>query len=110
MFSLFKKNTKASYPDKVWKTRAMAWKQVATEALRDITDAEIPVIIFFFKDDHDQFDTFLGSLKVPFFRIDLNHHPVWGEKKVFTMNAFSLESASIADLLSRQPKNARLNI
>jgi hypothetical protein len=101
----FSKKRTPNVPDKIWKTRAIAWKQAVTEALRVLTSNETPFIVFYFEEELGQFETSLTSLQVPFSRMDLNNIP--SDLKgtaVFTIHAQSLESDVLLGFLSNQSK------
>jgi preprotein translocase subunit SecA len=105
MFSLFRKQKKLSFPDKVWKTDEIMWKQVATEALQTLKRNEIPLVVFFFQEDLERFDRYLSSLQVPFIRFSA---ATFGNEQatVFTLRAHSIES--LTGQLTRRPGKGKL--
>jgi hypothetical protein len=66
MFSLFEKEPFTT-SDKVWMTKEECWKGLATEALTAITRKEVPVVISFFDDVHDEAIGFFIQQGVPYF-------------------------------------------
>jgi hypothetical protein len=104
----FSKKRTPNFPDKIWKTRAIAWKQAATEALRALTRNETPLVVFYFEEELSQFERSLTSLQVPFSRMDLNHIPFDLKGAVFTIHAESLESDVLLNFLSDQSKKSKV--
>jgi hypothetical protein len=109
MFSFLRGSSQKPFPDKIWKTRAVAWKQAATEALRILTISETPLIIFFFEEELREFEDLLTSLKVPFSRMDANAIVNNSASIVFTANAMSIESDVVLDLLLTRSKVSKLS-
>jgi len=65
----FLKSDKPVYTDKVWKTRAVAMKGMITEALKAITQNQVPVIFCYFEDTITEVIAFLTSTGVPHFHL-----------------------------------------
>ncbi len=65
----FLKSDKPVYTDKVWKTRPVAMKGMITEALKDITQKQVPVVFCYFEDTITEVITFLTTAGVPYFHL-----------------------------------------
>lgn len=64
--SLFsKKSDPFTVSDKVWMTEEEAWRGLATEAMKAITQGEIPIVISFFEDSKSRFIAFLSNAGIP---------------------------------------------
>jgi hypothetical protein len=105
MFGLFSKKT-PTYPDKIWKTKDIAWKMMAAEAMRAIVEGRIPVIVFYFEGDLQQFEGFLAILKVPFQRLQ-SGEPV-NEKTVLASSASTFDSDLAVKVLADKTQTAEL--
>jgi hypothetical protein len=108
MFSFLRSSSQKPFPDKIWKTRAVAWKQAATDALRTLTANETPLIVFFFEEELSMFETLLTSLKVPFSRMESNTVSDDIGSTVFTIHALSLESDPVLDNLAKRVKISKV--
>lgn len=65
----FLKSDKPAYTDKVWKTRAVAIRGMITEALKVITQHQVPVVFCYFEDTITEVIAFLRSTGVPHFHL-----------------------------------------
>lgn len=65
----FLKSDKPVYADKVWKTRPVAMKGMITEALKAITQNQVPVVFCYFEDTISEVITFLTTASVPYFHL-----------------------------------------
>jgi preprotein translocase subunit SecA len=66
LFSFFT-SVKQPYTDKVWKTRGVAMKGMITEALKSITQNQVPVVVCYFADRITEVISFLTTAGVPYF-------------------------------------------
>ena len=65
----FLKSDKPVYTDKVWKTRSVAIRGMITEALKVITQHQVPVVFCYFEDTITEVIAFLRSTGVPHFHL-----------------------------------------
>ncbi len=65
----FLKSGKPVFADKVWRTRPEAMKGMITEALKAITQNQVPVIFCYFEDTLSEVNTFLVTADVPYFQL-----------------------------------------
>jgi len=65
----FLKSDKPLYADKVWKTKPVAMKGMITEALKAITQNQVPVVVCYFEDTITEVITFLTTAGVPYFHL-----------------------------------------
>jgi hypothetical protein len=106
MFSFFKKDRVREFPDKIWKTQQVAWKEAATEALRILKESETPVIVFFFPEAHKRFSDFLQSLSVPHKEIEPGYD--LENSIVYTVGASVLTSDQILSTLKRRSETSKV--
>jgi hypothetical protein len=111
LLSFFKSDTPA-YTDKVWKESDFAIKGMMMDALQAITRNEMPVILTFFTDTHQQVIDFLTAKQVPNFVIDSSNvqDAILQNQVVFVMDANLLNSsAQVLPFLINQTKKQKLN-
>jgi hypothetical protein len=65
----FLKSDKPVYVDKVWKTRPVAMKGMITEALKSITQHQIPIVFCYFENTITEVISFLSTAGVPYFHL-----------------------------------------
>jgi hypothetical protein len=65
----FLKSDKPVYADKVWKTRPVAMKGMITEALKAITQNQVPVVFCYFEDTITEVIAFITTAGVPYFHL-----------------------------------------
>jgi hypothetical protein len=65
----FLKSEKPAYADKVWKTKPVAMKGMITEALKAITQNQVPVVFCYFDDTITEVIAFLKTAGVPYFHL-----------------------------------------
>lgn len=106
MFSFFKKDRIREFPDKIWKTRQIAWKEAATEALRKLTASETPVIVFFFPETHRRYSDFLQSLNVPHKEIEPGYD--LENNIVYTVGTSVLESDQVLNTLKQRSTTSKV--
>jgi preprotein translocase subunit SecA len=68
LFSFFT-SAKPVYTDKVWKKRDVAMKGMITEALKSITQNQVPVVFCYFVDKVTEVISFLTTAVVPYFHL-----------------------------------------
>ncbi len=104
MFNFFKKSPSIKTTDKVWKTSDHAWRGMATDAMRIITQGEIPVINSFFNESKKRLVTYFASQGIPYF--ELNQETVanssFQSKVIFCMDAFEAEQIIKSSLLEKK--------
>ena len=71
LFSFFASG-KPAYTDKVWKTKDVAMKGMITEALKSITQNQVPVVFCYFDDKVTEVISFLTTAGVPYFHLTDN--------------------------------------
>ena len=112
MFSILKESPLAARIDKVWKTKLARSKGIATEALRSLTQGQIPLVFFFFEEDQRQFVEFLDSKKAPYFLVTEGKGPEAIQQKgtIFMMDAFATASPEMIDFVSKYSQISPLSI
>jgi hypothetical protein len=106
MFSIFKMVRVREFPDKIWKTQQVAWKEAATEALRILKASETPVIVFFFPETHKRFVDFLRELNVPEKEMEPGYD--LENNVVYTVGASVLESDQILNTLKQRSASSKV--
>jgi hypothetical protein len=93
MFGLLKKSPPYKSTDKIWKTSDFTIKGLATDALKAITEGEVPVVLSFFEESKQRVMTYLHSQGVPYFDLKLETIPDSStqHKTVFCADAFQAE-------------------
>jgi hypothetical protein len=106
MFSFLKKNSGPPFPDKVWRTRPIAWKEITTEALRVAQRLETPIVVGFFPRTLHDYENYLMSLNVP------TKRPAYGEaiesNVLYTADASALLSDQLIDTLKQRAQVSKL--
>jgi len=108
MFSFLKKNKVPAFSDKVWRSRDIAWKEMATETLRILQRGETPIVAVFFSETLHHVEDYFISLKVPCKR--LAEGQAMENNVVYTADAFSLMSASMLAVMIQRAPVARASI
>ncbi len=99
----FLKSDKPVYADKVWKTRPVAMKGMITEALKSITQNQVPIVFSYFEDTIVEVISFLTTAEVPYFHLtnDALGEASGQSKVVFVCYASLITSSSgLAGLLN----------
>ncbi|PZR41754.1 MAG: hypothetical protein DI538_00035 [Azospira oryzae] len=103
MFNFFKKSPSFRITDKVWKTSNYAWRGMATDAMRIITQREIPIIVCYFNESKKRLFTYLSAQGIPCY--ELNPETVansaYQSKVIFCVNAFEAEPILKSSLLEK---------
>jgi len=93
MFSLFKKSAPFTVSDKVWMTESEALRGLATEAMKAITQGEIPIAVSFFEESKSKLIRFFLNEGIPFvscekgIAIDVDEN----RRSVFSVDAVHVE-------------------
>ncbi len=92
----FLKSDKPVYADKVWKTRPVAMKGMITEALKSITQNQVPIVFSYFEDTITEVISFLATAGVPYFQLtnDSLGEASGQSKVVFVCDASLIASSS----------------
>lgn len=91
----FLKSGKPVFADKVWRTRSEAMKGMITEALKAITQNQVPVVVCYFEETNSEVVAFLIATDVPYFQLTNDSIAVASEQsKVVLVCHASLISSS----------------